>query len=713
MRGGESTPTSQEEEVSLDDKVKAAMKKLGLSPPDLGQVDDDDEDEDACKDGVCAMPEQQQATTAAATSTETTAPTESPQDAHEIAARIAKDLGVDEALAWAAIGATATMEGDNTQRRYDEDAAREMIQQELVFIEKVSVESEEVKQLVSEGHDLFMTRRALAFAEMNVDDARAILLADQMDAEEEAKADTKEEEEPVIPAPEPLKTVTVNTDFDPTKAAASPQAAQPQQQQQQAPPPAKKEDVVFEATADQVHKLVLESPVPVLVDLYADWCGPCKALGPALEEMAVKGGGMFRLVKINSDNERAVSGALEVTALPTVFGVRDGKILNMFEGMPQSEDAMKNFMMGLLMPGASFDPPVTAEQQKKFDALSSKLMKTAGAATFSFSARERLQDRTATLLDQLVTECGGNMADAEDSAKVVRSLLSNAIRDPFNPKFRRVNLQNKVLSAKVASFPPCISILKSVGFVKESDGSAMVLGKDKKVVNVAPLTVSRDCIDKWVDKNRQKIAAAARKRRDDLERQRLAEEAAAASDEDEEEVEEVEVDPNAVSIKLRIEGKKKVHDLDLRADDPLSRIIDSLPVDAEGEEVQLTCVAKRMVVKSSDSSAMGKSLRDHGLVPAASIVVKIGESSQQSKESSLKERASAQKSKKKGSHTMQSVGIYGKDDNAKGELIDGGGGVWYEQDVTDDEADEDSAESTEENKSEDADEEQESGDGED
>ena len=47
--------------------------------------------------------------------------------------------------------------------------------------------------------------------------------------------------------------------------------------------------------------------------------------------MAVKAGGVFRLVKVNSDNERPVSAALEVTALPTVFGVRDGKIQHMFQ----------------------------------------------------------------------------------------------------------------------------------------------------------------------------------------------------------------------------------------------------------------------------------------------------------------------------------------------------------------------------------------------
>jgi hypothetical protein len=49
------------------------------------------------------------------------------------------------------------------------------------------------------------------------------------------------------------------------------------------------------------------------------------------------------------------------------------------------------------------------------------------------------------------------------------------------------------------------------------------------------------------------------------------------------------------------------------------------------------------------------------------------------------DRAAKKTKKRKGSHTMQSVGIYSKDDNAKGELIDGGGGTCYEQDVTDDE----------------------------
>lgn len=82
---------------------------------------------------------------------------------------------------------------------------------------------------------------------------------------------------------------------------------------------------MFDVTASNFQKIVVESPVPVLVDVYADWCGPCKQLGPMLEQAAVKAGGLFRLAKVNADNERAISGTLDVTGLPTVYAVSNGK----------------------------------------------------------------------------------------------------------------------------------------------------------------------------------------------------------------------------------------------------------------------------------------------------------------------------------------------------------------------------------------------------
>lgn len=420
--------------------------------------------------------------------------------------------------------------------------------------------------------------------------------------------------------------------------------------------------------------------------------------------MAIKGGGMFRLVKLNTDEERNISTALGVTSLPTVFGFRDGKIVHSFQGMPRNEEFMKNFMMGLFGAG-DFNPKVSGEERKKYDELSNKLIKIAGAAGFSFAQRESLQVRTNNKLDELV-EVRGDMADAEESAKVLRSLLSNVIRDPFDMKFRRVNLDNRTVASKIGAFPPALAILKSVGFVSEqgSGVNALILGKGKKMVNVAPFVVARDTIDKWIDMNRRAISAAARKKHDEIARAKLleeAEEVEADEDDDEEEEDASQtIDPDTCMLKVRLEGKNKVHDLSLKADDPLSSIIDALPINfPEDEEIQITCAARRLIVKSTDADAMSKSLRSHKLSPAASVVIRVAKKIEESEDeisSSIKERAAARRMKKKGEHTMQSIGIYAKDDNAKGELIDGGGGVWYEHDVSDDEKEDDEKEKKDE-----------------
>jgi len=680
VRGGEESVAEAEAEAapkddkSLDEKVYAAMEKLGLSAPSNG---DDDTSGMDCKDGICAMPEQ--------SGTPSIQRAQADEDPTDIADRIAEEMNVDSHLAMAAVGATSTI-GDGNQRLFNEFAARAMIQQELDLIANIPEDSEAVKSLSGEGFDVFMTRRALAFAENNVDDARAILLADQMDAEEEeqereAAIARAEAEVPAASAAEKeTDFVEVKTNFDPTKLPATTPAKAPvaaNNSSNDMPKPAQKADVVFEATTDQIQELVLESPVPVLLDIYADWCGPCKVLGPALEDMAVKSGGMFRLVKINSDNEKPVSQALEVTALPTVFGIKDGKIVHMFQGMPKSEDMMRNFMMGLFG-AAPFSPTVTADQKEKYEELTSKLIKSASAASFSFSARERLTDRIVMKMDSMVND--DSVADVEEAARLIRTFLNNIIKNPYEQKFRKINLANKVVAAKIGGNASCLAVLKSIGFAKS--GTEMLFKTDKKVINIAPLVVARDTIDKWIQRNRKEMAAAARKRRDEIDRAQLVFEEV---DEEEEEVEEVEkIDPTTCRLNLRLDGKNKIHEATLHQDDPLTKVLDELDVSVEEDEIQITCVAKRLVVKSSDKEAMGKSLGDHGLMPAANIVVKVGAASK-ADTSSMKERAADKKIRKTGSHTMQSIGVYAKDDNNKAELIDGGGGVWYEHDISDDE----------------------------
>ncbi|KAL3904424.1 MAG: hypothetical protein SGILL_010075 [Bacillariaceae sp.] len=397
--------------------------------------------------------------------------------------------------------------------------------------------------------------------------------------------------------------------------------------------------------------------------------------------MAIKSGGMFRLVKINSDNERPLSQALEVSALPTVFGIRDGKIVHMFQGMPRSEDMMRNFLMGLFG-AAPFSPAVTAEEEAKYKELTNKLIKTAGAASFSFSARERLTDRVTSKLDEMVQD--ESVPDVEGSATMIRTFLNNVINNPYDQKYRKINLENKKIAAKIGGNASSLAVLKIVGFAKS--GTEMVLAKNKKVINVAPLVVAKDALEKWLQRNRREMAAAARKRKDEQDRaELLARKALEPEEEEEEEKEVVEaLDPSVCTLKLRLDGKKQIHDAVLHRDDPLSKVLKTMGIEGE-EEVQVTCVAKRLVVKSSDEESMSKTLADHGLIPAASLVVKVGSSAtSDASGSSLKERA-ADKKRKKGSHTMQSIGVYSKDDNNKAELIDGGGGTLYEHDVSDDE----------------------------
>jgi putative thioredoxin len=71
---------------------------------------------------------------------------------------------------------------------------------------------------------------------------------------------------------------------------------------------------------------------PVLVDFWAPWCGPCKALGPILEKLETAYGGAFKLVKINSDDEQQLAGAFGIRSIPTVILLKNGQPVDGFMG---------------------------------------------------------------------------------------------------------------------------------------------------------------------------------------------------------------------------------------------------------------------------------------------------------------------------------------------------------------------------------------------
>lgn len=282
LRGGDS---EEGEVLTLDEKVRKAMSKLGLAAPSLPNSAQETE----CEDGVCPVPDDSASELSTARTTTTPRPPSSKTQEHldidveTLADKIADDMNVHPSLAMAALGATSTFETANpSSRKYDEAMARSMITQELEMIASVAEDSLEVKELVAEGYDTFLSRRALAFSDGKIEDARAILVADQLDLEEEereaAVAREKQQAAAAAEAKEPeMKSISVDADFDPTSIATAPPpksaAASATSGGNNPPIPkaARKEDVVFEATMAQIQELVIDSPVPVLLDIYADW----------------------------------------------------------------------------------------------------------------------------------------------------------------------------------------------------------------------------------------------------------------------------------------------------------------------------------------------------------------------------------------------------------------------------------------------------------
>ena len=93
--------------------------------------------------------------------------------------------------------------------------------------------------------------------------------------------------------------------------------------------------------------LVRSDTVPVVVDLWAPWCGPCKTLGPIIERVVEATGGAVELVKVNVDENPRVSQSFQVQSIPAVFAISERKIVDRFVGaLPES--AVREFVSRLV-----------------------------------------------------------------------------------------------------------------------------------------------------------------------------------------------------------------------------------------------------------------------------------------------------------------------------------------------------------------------------
>jgi len=90
-------------------------------------------------------------------------------------------------------------------------------------------------------------------------------------------------------------------------------------------------------TDGEFEQEILRSEIPVLVDFWAPWCGPCHMIAPAVEEIARKFGSRIKIAKMNVDENRATPGSYGIMSIPTLMLFRDGDVVERIVGVvPQS-----------------------------------------------------------------------------------------------------------------------------------------------------------------------------------------------------------------------------------------------------------------------------------------------------------------------------------------------------------------------------------------
>lgn len=99
--------------------------------------------------------------------------------------------------------------------------------------------------------------------------------------------------------------------------------------------------MIIEVNADNFREEVVSSDELTLVDIYATWCGPCKALSPVLEEISEKYAEKIKVVKVNVDENESLAVKFGVTSVPTVLFFKGGRVVASFVGYKSASETEK------------------------------------------------------------------------------------------------------------------------------------------------------------------------------------------------------------------------------------------------------------------------------------------------------------------------------------------------------------------------------------